>query len=423
MAKPKKDTPKPGANIRKPGANTPKPGANIRKPGAKKPKGEVVELTAGPAGTKRLRPQQKRRLLLALSFGLCVLAPIIAAIFYYFAIASDRYASSAGFSVRGVDAGMGLDGIGALTGLASTGSTTSDSYIVLEYLQSRKLVEDLDAKLDLRGTYSDPENDFLMRLKPDATIEEFVKYWQKVISTSFDSTSGIINFEVQSFSPEHAEAVATEILRMSQSLVNDLSSQARQDALRFAEAEVMRQEERLRAALAALSTFRQQEQSVNPAATAALDIELLGALEARLVDLNARIAAIENLLDENAPSLVALHRQKDALLEQIAARRAQISGTIDIPNGTSDQLTTFETLEVERRFAEESYASALNSLEQARRDADRKQRYLAIHLQPSIPQDAAYPERIKDTAIVSFVFFAFWSIATLLTYSVRDHLS
>ena len=54
--------------------------------------------------------------------------PFIVATLYYAAIATDRYAARAGFSIRGIDTSAGIDGIGALTGLASSGSTTSDSY-------------------------------------------------------------------------------------------------------------------------------------------------------------------------------------------------------------------------------------------------------------------------------------------------------
>ena len=78
-----------------------------------------------------VRPRVFRRRLLSLSFVVCVFLPALLAAIYYTAIASDRYVSSAGFTVRGMDAGVGGDLLGAVTGLASAGSTTSDSYILL----------------------------------------------------------------------------------------------------------------------------------------------------------------------------------------------------------------------------------------------------------------------------------------------------
>src|SRR6056297_503962 len=98
------------------------------------PKGKVLTLgnTAAVDPSDRLQKRRPSRLLV--SFLLCVVLPLIAATLYYATLATDRYAARAGFSIRGIDTNAGIDGIGALTGLASTGSTTSDSYVVLSYL-------------------------------------------------------------------------------------------------------------------------------------------------------------------------------------------------------------------------------------------------------------------------------------------------
>lgn len=368
----------------------------------------------------------RRRRALLCSFILCFVVPISVITYYYTHVATDRYASTAGFSVRGIEAGGGLDGLGALTGLVSAGSTKGDSYIVLKYLESRSLIEDLDAELNLRGVFSSQEIDWVSRMQEEAAVEDFVDYWLSRIDTEFDPSSGIIEFTVQSFSTEHALHTAERIIQLTQSLINDLSAKARQDALRFAEGEVQVQEQRLREALEAIREFRTVEQSVDPTASAALDIELLAKLESRLIDINARITVQRETLDEDAPSLVALRRQAEALREQLANRRAELSGkSSDDANVSSvtTQLSAFDSLEVERRFAEQSYASALDSLGQARRDADRQQRYLAVHLYPQAAETSEYPKRARNILLATFALFTTWAIAVLVTYSIRDHLT
>ena len=178
--------------------------------------------------------------------------------------------------------------------------------------------------------------------------------------------------------------------------------------------------------LEAIREFRTVEQSVDPTASAALDIELLAKLESRLIDINARITVQRETLDEDAPSLVALRRQAEALREQLANRRAELSGkSSDDANVSSvtTQLSAFDSLEVERRFAEQSYASALDSLGQARRDADRQQRYLAVHLYPQAAETSEYPKRARNILLATFALFTTWAIAVLVTYSIRDHLT
>lgn len=389
------------------------------------PAGEVISVIR-PGASVRVSPTRKRRHGLLLSFLLLVCLPFLAASVYYAAIATDRYAARAGFSVRGIDTKSGVDGLGAITGLASAGSTTSDSYIVLSYLGSRELVEALDRELDLRDVYSAAEVDPLSRLAPDATIEDFVAYWQRHIHTQFDPASGIIEFEVQSFTADHARRIGDAVLTLTQKLVNDLSASARNDALRFAREDVALQEARLRKALTAIRDFRASEQSVDPSASAALEVELIAGLESRLSDLNARIAALSQTLDDNAPSLVALRRDAEALTAEILQRRQAIGSKASDGTGSSAvtrQLAIYEELEVERSLAQQSYASALASLEQARRDADRQQRYLAIHLRPQTAESAEYPRSLRNLFVLGFALFAAWGIGVLLTLSVRDHLT
>lgn len=389
-------------------------------------KGKVLTLGNAAATAASDRQEKRRPSRLLVSFILCVALPLIAATLYYALFVTDRYAARAGFSIRGIDTNAGMDGIGALTGLASTGSTTSDSYIVLSYLGSRELLEAVDLELDLRGVYSSREVDLLSRLDADATVEDFLEYWNRRIYTQFDPTSGIIEFEVQSFSAEHAKEMAAAVLRLTQNLVNELSANARRDALRFAREEVELQEARLRQALSAIRDFRASEQSVDPSASAALEIQLIASLEARLIDVNARIAALRQTLDENAPSLTALRRNAEALAAQIVERREAIGSEVLRESGVSavsQQLALYEELEVERSLAQQAYASALTSLEQARRDADRQQRYLAVHLQPQAPESAQYPRSIRNLLILGFALVAAWGIGALMTYSVRDHLT
>lgn len=389
--------------------------------------GRILSLSGDGSTPPARSPQPKRRISgLWWSWILCVLLPFLAALYYYVVIATDRYAASAGFSIRGIDSSAGIDGIGALTGLASTGSTTSDSYIVLRYLTERQLLEALDQALDLRGLYAQPQIDPLSRLQDSAPIEAFLRYWQRRIHTQFDPTSGIIAFEVQAFSPDAAEAIAQAALGLTQAFVNALSAQAREDTLRFARQEVSLQERRLRAVLTRISAFRATVQSVDPAASAALETELIATLEARLIDLRARIAVLEQSLDDTAPTLLALRRDATALATQIRTRRQAIGADGRGPARTSamtDQLARYEELEVERSLAQQAYASALTSLEQARRDADRQQRYLAVHQQPQPAELAQYPRRWRNLFVIAAALVATWGIGALVTYSVRDHLT
>jgi capsular polysaccharide transport system permease protein len=372
---------------------------------------------------KERQPQQRRRSLLVLSFVICVLLPSLFGAVYFSFIASDRYVASAGFAVRSMDSGGSFDVVGVFTGLASSGSTTSDSYIVLEYLESRDLLDRLQQDFDFRGIYSNEQIDTLSRLDPALDIENVVGYWRDRIRTSFDPSSGIITFEVEAFSAADAERVAQLVLGYTQSLINHLSEKARKDSVRFAESEVERAEARLREALQELRKFREQNRSIDPAASAKVQIELIGELEKQLLEIEARISALSKTVDRSAPSMKVLRRQAEALKRQIREKRGGVSGSSSSDSALSSLLAAYEGLEVEKEFAQQAYASSLASLENARVQADRQQRYLAIYSRPALPEYPLYPRRLLSTFMLFIVVAAVWGILALITYSVRDHLS
>ncbi|MCA1299383.1 lipopolysaccharide biosynthesis protein [Stappia indica] len=374
-----------------------------------------------------LRPREVRRLLLKLSFVLCVILPTLFGGIYFAFIASDRYAASAGFSVRSMDSSaVGGDVLGALTGLSSVGSTTTDSYILLEYLKSRELLEALRKDVDFQAAYGSDRIDFLYRLDPTLPIEDLVDYWDWMITTSYDNASSIMTFEVQAFTPEDAQKIAALIVKHSQNLINKLSEQARKDAVQFAKREVASAELRLKILRDEMQRFRSSSHAVDPTATAAAQVELVTGIERQLIELRARMISLRTSLDETSPSVQQLSRQIAALENQLQRKQQEVGGAPADANTSNPNLSAlladYEKLKVDQEFAQQAYAATLASLERARAEADRQQRFLAVFRAPSLPQDSLYPERILNTVLIFVVALLLWSIGTLIVYSVRDHM-
>ena len=372
-----------------------------------------------PKGTGEVK---RRRTRLILSFVLLVLFPSGMAATYYGYFASDRYAVGSSFVVRGFEAGGGNDLVSSFTGLSSSGSTTADSYIIRRYLQSGDILLHLEDNLALRSHYANPEIDPLSRFDDSKSFEEFILYWSRRITTTYDSTTGIVTFEVQAFDPDTSLLLAKEVLQAADDLINALSADARQDSLSFAEAEVERAEERLRDAQIALRQFRSTTGTVDPTVNALLDAELIAELQAQIIDIAAQISELEQQgVASSSPILIQLERRREAIQSQIDTRRAAV-GAESENTASADNLDLFEGLQIEQTFAQQRYASALTSLEQARIDADRLQRYLAVFSEPLPPQEAIYPRRVRNSVLMAVASFMFWVIGTLLVYAVRDHL-
>ena len=393
------------------------------KPAAKAPPPSVLDLPSGQQktlkGPSRVR---RRRYMLLLSFLFFFMMPSSAVVYYYATIASDRYAAGASFVVRGLEGGGTSDIVGSFTGFTTTGSTTSDSYVIRRYLASPDLVKELEQRFGIAGHYGQEHIDIISRYQADQPFEDLVTYWQRRMQTTYDSTSGIVTFEVQGFDAETTLIYAQAILEATDTLINDLSEKAQLDSVQFAIQEVERAESRLFDRQMALQQFRSTSGEVNPVANAQLEAELIASLEMQLADANAQLESVEPVLSPDAQIIQELNRRISGLQAQITARRAAIGNTGE-GTRSAETLAEFEGLQLEQTFAQQRYASALSSLEQARIAAEGRQRYLAIFSRPLLPQDAVYPYRWRNALLVIAACFVFWSIGTLVSYAVRDHLN
>jgi len=303
----------------------------------------------------------------------------------------------------------------------------------MDYLEGREVVERLIFDVGIVDHYNEASIDFIYRLDTEVTIEKLVAYWKGMISTTYDSTSSIIEVEVQAFSPEMTEKIAAKILAYSAELVNGLSQNARRDAVKFAEEEVRRAELRLKMIRMRMKEFRSAENSIDPTRNAEVQIELIAGLEKQLLEVRSRLATLVGAIDENSPTIRQLRKQEEVLTQQILDKRSEISGRAptQLTTETADTsrlsslsalLANYEELVVEQEFAQQAYSVALAGLERSRAEADRQQRYLAVFDPPSKPEEAVYPRRFTSSAILFLGLLAVWVLATVLAYSVRDHL-
>lgn len=366
------------------------------------------------------------------SFVALVLAPFLAACFYLLAIAADRYAVEVKFAVRSPNGGPTADLVGIVTGGAA-GSTKSDSYMVVEYLQSRQFLDELSTRLNLPSIYAIDSADPLMRLATDASKEDQVDYLSWVVRPSFDATADIITVEAQAFSQQDALRVAGGVLETAEGMVNRLSEQARQDTVRLAEAELARAEAALRAQRAALAGFRESEQSIDPNRSVATQEGVLAALQGDFASARAEMRGLREFLGPDAPSIRVLQSRIASIESQIEQERANLGRGRAVapdddasPNPSSETLnsavSTYEALSVDLDFHERAYVSALASLESARAEADRQQRYLATVVMPALPDSPTYPQVFLTLLMVFSVCFLVWGILSMFIHIIREHL-
>ena len=390
-----------GAAVALPGIG----GALAARPGSARPPGPAARL----AGTFRawLGP---------LVF---VVAPTLAAAAYFGFVAADRYVAEAQFVVRSADRAV-ASGLGAL--LQSTGLAQSqdDAFIVHAFIDSRAALRRLEDDLGFGARMGVAEDDPIARwpnLLDGGSFEGLFDYYRRRVTVNADVTTGVSTLRVEAFTPADAQEVAAALLRYGEDLINGLNSRALADALASADSEVALAEARMAENQAALAALRRSEGLVDPLADTETQIQLVAALALELARKEAERRRIASGAP-GSPQLRALDAETAALRRQIEAERAKLVGS---EPGLADVYAAFETLALERGFAEEALTAARAAREQARAEALRKQRYLEVVVPPMAPDYAREPRRLLSSLAVFGASFMLYAMLWLLYVNAREH--
>ena len=390
-------------------------------------KNEPVKLKPAPppqpgdsaALQKRLaRGRRLRRALMLASFLLVVVIPSVLSGIYLFARAADQYHSRSAFAVRSEEMTNPLDIVGAFT---QTGmSSAPDAEILNDFISSQSLVTQIDADLDLRTIFNRPDNDPVFTLGDDPSVEDLLGYWDRMVTVSLDSNTGVIEIEARAFDREDARLIANAIIERSADLVEDLSRIAREDSMRFTIEDVAKAEERLREQRVKIREFRTNYQIIDPEADVESQVGVIAALQGRLADALIEFDTIRSYADNNDPRLPNIQLRIDAIRNQIGNERAAFSNGSETGRPLSDIIGEYEELLVDMEFSQNAYTAALAAEEQARIEANRRSRYLAVHIPPTLAEESVYPQRALLLAVVIACTFATWAIMVMLYYNVRD---
>lgn len=395
-----------------------KPGQNVAraKPAAA---AQVIEVQpmAGPARMRR------RHWGLVTSLIILVLVPLGVAVWYLWFVAADQYASTTGFSVRKEESVSATDLIGGLANFAGGSSGSADSDVLYAFIASQDMVSRINDRIDLAKVYSAHwSDDPVFSIWPDPSIEELVWYWSRIVRSSYDRSTGLIEVTVLAFDADTAHAIATAILEECQRMINNLNAQARTDTMSYAQEDLEEAIARLKSAREALTRFRSRTQIVDPTADIQGQMGVLNNLQQQLAQALIDYDLLDQSTNEGDPRLAQAAQRIEAIRVRIAAERESFASQA-VPGADEDYPTLmaeYEGLIVDREVAEEAYRAALAAFDAARANASRQSRYLAAYVQPTLAQSSENPQRFVISGLVALFLLLGWSVLALVWYSIRD---
>lgn len=376
---------------------------------------ERNQLVASSGGSGRL---------LVTTFSLFVLLPALFAFIYYATIASPVYVTEVKLTVREAARGDGRSLAQSILGSIRLGpssqGTGQDTLMVLDYLKSRAVIQDLGGVGTLAGWYGKPDIDWFSRLESSANLEQSWDYWKTHVTASVDTISNILTMRVRAYTPQDSLDVSQRLVENSEKLVNEISGRRRADALSRAIAEVEKAGAELANVRTAMLEFQKRSGNLDPLETAKVIIGNIATLTAKKIEIETRLATATTTGVGGRPGERYDQARLAAVDEQLGFLNESLTG--DGRNSVSSQLKEYEIIRLKEEFAEKIYTLARTGYEDARKEVEKKQRYVALVVPGVLPDSPLYPQVFTDSGLVGLGCLVVWAIVSLIAATLRDSL-
>ena len=331
-----------------------------------------------------------------LSVTQLLLIPIALSGIYFYAIARDRYVTRSDFVIRKAeesDTNVAGAGLASLLGRGNQLSL-EDARFLKTYLQSPQVLADLDRTYDLDQAYAQKGLDWFAGMKPGLSKEKRLNYFKKQVAVNLDEISGAIVLRTIGLDPKASLNLNRFMLAKSEQFVNRLNQDISQKQLSFAESELGRARGNLNQAKNRLLIYQDSNTVIDPKGEAELAGQTISKLQEKLVELRVELATLKRQFKDPAePEVAVVADQVRELEQQIQKERRSLvsSKGRNLNRKAADVLK----LESEVNFATDSYKLALTSVEKARIESKRQQKFMALLSAPQLPEDPQNDWRSK----------------------------
>jgi capsular polysaccharide transport system permease protein len=306
--------------------------------------------------------------------------------------------------------------------LKSTGFSNAgdEVYAARDYVSSRDALRALDKNKAVARAYGNDSISIFDRFNPlglNGSFENLYDFYRGKVGVQYDTTSSIATLTVRAYTPEDAYRFNRELLQLSEGLINRLNTRGRNDVVQFAADEVRDAQIAARNAAVALAAYRNTHGVVNPEEQAKAQLEMISKLQDELIGARVQLRQLEQMAPEN-PQVPLLQTRISSLQGQIDQQMGRVAGG---RRSLSQSAVEYERLELERQYTDRRLGAAMNSLQDAEDEARRKQAYVERIAQPSFPDEAAEPRRLRGIFATFILGLIAWGILRLLLAGLREH--
>ncbi|APZ53273.1 capsular polysaccharide transport system permease protein [Salipiger abyssi] len=370
---------------------------------------------------RELASRRRKKLMLLLTrLAFFVFLPTIIAGYYFYVVATPMYSTKSEFLILKAESTAG--GMGSLFS-GTQFATNQDAIAVQSYLLSKDAMLRLDEDEGFKAHYEQAWIDPIQRLDDGASNEEAYKLYKRNIEIGYDPTEGVVKMEIMAADPETAARFSKALIGYAEDRVDNLSLRKRSNAVTDAEDGLEEAEQARYDAQERLVRLQQEGAVIDP--------------EGRIAALRGQINNVEIQLQEKRLGLQALLDNARPNQAKVDGAQGDVRRLENLLTELNSEMTTATTGEnslaeiaVQIKLAEADLATrdlmlqtALERLEQARRDADSQARYLTTSVVPVASEDPSYPRKFENTILSFLIFSGIYLMVSLTASILREQVS
>lgn len=350
-----------------------------------------------------------------------VFVPWLLFSFYQLFISAPRYESQSSIIVKQPDGMSTMDpSMALLTGLGAN-NTNSDIQLVKLFIESVDMVEYLEQKLQLTEHFDTQELSYLSKLYSINNNDDLYEVYSKYVTVDIDELSGAVIIKVQAYDAEYSKKLNAEIVKHSEYFINSIGHQLAESQLKFINKEHELTESKLRQSKSALLNFQYKYNLLDPEAEGMAIQGIAYGLESSLTKVAVELKALQSIMSERSPMVIAKKVELKALKEQLNVERRRLSqGPKDEGNKLSTILSEYSDLKINLELSLKGYMSSQISLEKSRVEAYRQLKHLVIVQTPTKPVNNKYPEVGYNTLLAFIILIMTFSIFRIITSTIKE---
>lgn len=122
--------------------------------------------------------------------------------------------------------------------LLGSSASTTQSGAVVQYIQSPDILKLLDKQFHLRQIYSSKDHSPFWRMDADASDEDFLTFYQQMVTVTQDSTTQLITISVLDYDAKRAQRICKAVMDLSQKFVINMTTAMQVATLKYAQTQL-----------------------------------------------------------------------------------------------------------------------------------------------------------------------------------------